>query len=407
MSSPFSLHPDRYGKQPENSINPTTTPSLKLRILVVDDNDLNLRVMRQILSKKTPDLVHLPSLRVASSGLQALALLSQHVFDLILLDISMPGISGIELCRRIRDLDPNQKSLVLNHNRTIDICAVTTDLQDWQIEIYKKVGMNGVIGKPLKEQDIRYALQLSCDSTLAASQSHRTSTTCKARPTFATISLGSNQSGHANYPFYFRRDGVNENLAFESIITSSSFRTDSSDTISSSFTIVPSGPSTHSTNNATSRPQLNRFDSNCTCSTSSVGCDEPASIGSIDEEIMVSTNSSEQALQSLTPDWYTESAPNVMKVSESDPFDEKFGHAITLRHRKSIPIFPSSQRLPVDVEVNRLSKSATGPHKDDYRPTYQLVWLGTQSQSVLRDGELLDELLGHMGLEDEVEVGAG
>lgn len=407
MSSPFSIRTDRYGKQPENSINttPTTTSSLKLRILVVDDNDLNLRVMRQILSKKTPDLVHLPSLRVASSGLQALALLSQHVFDLVLLDISMPGISGIELCRRIRDLDPNQKSLVLNHNRTIDICAVTTDLQDWQIEMYRKVGMNGVIGKPLKEQDIRYALQLSCDSTLVTSQSHRTYT----RPAFGTISFGSIiQSGRANYPFYFRRDGVNETLGFglATSTNASSFRTDSSDTISSSFTVVPSEPPTNPTNAAASRPQLNRFNSNCTCSTSSVGCDEPASIASIDEEIMVLSNSSDQALQSLSPQWYTESARNVMKGNESDPFDEKFGHAM-LRHRKSIPIFPSSQRLPVDVEVNRLSKSATGPPREDFRPTYQLVWLGTQSQSVLRDGELLDELLGQMGLEDKVEVGAG
>ncbi|POV98841.1 hypothetical protein PSTT_14150 [Puccinia striiformis] len=97
---------------------------LKLNVLVVDDNHLNLRVMRQILRTKLADSLHLDCLQTASSGLEALELIKTSDFNLLFLDISMPGDIWL---------------------------GITTDLADWQVQLYKSYGMDGVIGKPLKK----------------------------------------------------------------------------------------------------------------------------------------------------------------------------------------------------------------------------------------------------------------
>ncbi|KAH9470724.1 hypothetical protein Pst134EA_004648 [Puccinia striiformis f. sp. tritici] len=130
---------------------------LKLNVLVVDDNHLNLRVMRQILRTKLADSLHLDCLQTASSGLEALELIKTSDFNLLFLDISMPGISGLEVCRRLRN--------DIRHQH-IHICAVTTDLADWQVQLYKSYGMDGVIGKPLKSNDLGFALKACQESIL-------------------------------------------------------------------------------------------------------------------------------------------------------------------------------------------------------------------------------------------------
>ncbi|WAQ81733.1 hypothetical protein PtA15_2A44 [Puccinia triticina] len=129
----------------------------RLNVLIVDDNHLNLRVMKQLLKTKLSAFLHLDALQTADSGLQALELLHSNHFDLLFLDISMPGISGLEVCRRLRN-NPSHPS------SNIHICAVTTDLADWQVQLYKSLGMHGVIGKPLKNHDLEFALKASAPS---------------------------------------------------------------------------------------------------------------------------------------------------------------------------------------------------------------------------------------------------
>jgi adenylate cyclase len=67
-----------------------------LTVLAVDDQPPNLRLLDAILSPRGYQVV------TASSGEQALELLSSSDFDLVLLDIVMPGIDGYEVCRQIR-----------------------------------------------------------------------------------------------------------------------------------------------------------------------------------------------------------------------------------------------------------------------------------------------------------------
>jgi DNA-binding response OmpR family regulator len=72
----------------------------KKRILAVDDDATAVGALRQILAQKGYDVT------TASDGHQALEhLAAQEPFDLIILDVAMPGMTGYEVCRKIRQ-DP-------------------------------------------------------------------------------------------------------------------------------------------------------------------------------------------------------------------------------------------------------------------------------------------------------------
>ncbi len=75
---------------------PTDRTSTAHRILVVDDMPSNLRLLAAILSDRY-------QVSVASSGRDALRLLERITPDLIILDVEMPGISGLDLCRTLKD----------------------------------------------------------------------------------------------------------------------------------------------------------------------------------------------------------------------------------------------------------------------------------------------------------------
>jgi DNA-binding NarL/FixJ family response regulator len=81
-----------------------------IRLLLADDHVLVREGLKQILNA-TSDL-HVAA--EAGDGNQALAFAKQETFTLALLDMSMPGISGIELIKRLRQLQPTLKILVLS-----------------------------------------------------------------------------------------------------------------------------------------------------------------------------------------------------------------------------------------------------------------------------------------------------
>lgn len=67
------------------------------KVLIVDDEPINVKLIEEILEYEDKFLC-----RAAASGEEALSILSEYHPDIILLDIMMPGISGYEVCRRIK-----------------------------------------------------------------------------------------------------------------------------------------------------------------------------------------------------------------------------------------------------------------------------------------------------------------
>jgi DNA-binding response OmpR family regulator len=103
------------------------------RILVVDDNELNLDLVSKILE--------LDGYEVATADSGDVALEKVGVFkpDLALLDVMMPDMNGFELCRRLRQLP-------VSMNMPVIMLTAASGEED-RIQA-KKVGANDLLGKP-------------------------------------------------------------------------------------------------------------------------------------------------------------------------------------------------------------------------------------------------------------------
>jgi CheY-like chemotaxis protein len=84
-------------------------------------------------------------LDVASSGEEALTKIQSKTYDLIMMDIQMPGMDGYETTQRIR-------SLLDKYFQEVPILAVSASTPNGQNEKYKHLGMNGYILKPINPE---------------------------------------------------------------------------------------------------------------------------------------------------------------------------------------------------------------------------------------------------------------
>lgn len=116
-----------------------------LNILVVEDVALNREVVKGLLQRDGHRVW------LAEEADQALQHCAAQVFDLILLDVHLPGISGVELCRQIRHSDGS--------NRHTRIFALTASVQPALVRGYLEAGMDGVLAKPLKLENLRQVLE--------------------------------------------------------------------------------------------------------------------------------------------------------------------------------------------------------------------------------------------------------
>ncbi|WP_347926655.1 ATP-binding protein [Pseudomonas helvetica] len=115
-----------------------------LNVLVVEDVALNRDVVSGLLQRDGHQVW------LAEEAEQALAQCASQTFDLILLDVHLPGISGVELCKLIRSsAGPNR------HSR---IFALTASVQPALVRGYLDAGMDGILAKPLKLENLRQAL---------------------------------------------------------------------------------------------------------------------------------------------------------------------------------------------------------------------------------------------------------
>lgn len=108
--------------------------------LVVDDNELNSRLAGMMLNRQGWQTW------TASSGREAMELLRVRAFDLVLLDLRMPGISGEQVCRRIRD----EMGLT-----DLPVIAYTAHSMPEEKERILASGFNGLLIKPISFLDLK------------------------------------------------------------------------------------------------------------------------------------------------------------------------------------------------------------------------------------------------------------
>jgi CheY-like chemotaxis protein len=120
-----------------------TLASRALKILLVDDNAVNLMVARLMLKKCFPKA----EVVEASSGAVALMHLRQRPFDVVLLDMVMPEIDGLEVVRTLRhDFDLPV--------RQMPVLALTASANPVDRDKCLAAGMNDVINKPIDQQQL-------------------------------------------------------------------------------------------------------------------------------------------------------------------------------------------------------------------------------------------------------------
>lgn len=111
------------------------------RILIVDDQEM-IRVGLRTILEAQPGYVVVDAL---GDGLQAVAYLERHAVDVVLMDIRMPGIDGVEATRRIRQTVPADRTRII---------ILTTFEQDETVVAALRAGANGFLSKAVGPDEL-------------------------------------------------------------------------------------------------------------------------------------------------------------------------------------------------------------------------------------------------------------
>jgi signal transduction histidine kinase/DNA-binding NarL/FixJ family response regulator len=117
----------------------------RLNILLADDNEFNRRVGRMKLEK------YGHAITVVGSGQEALDAVAKHSFDLMLTDVQMPDMDGLEVTAAIRRREATT-------GRRLPIIAMTAHAMKGDRERFLAAGMDGYVAKPVRDQELWAAI---------------------------------------------------------------------------------------------------------------------------------------------------------------------------------------------------------------------------------------------------------
>ncbi len=124
--------------------------SLGNRFLVVDDNPANRALVRAILTTLGADIVE------AADGHEGVKAAMELPFDVILMDMRMPGLSGEEAVAQIRSGGPNA---------ACPIIAFSASADPRQLDRLRRLGFDGCLSKPFTLTDLIQAVEQALSST--------------------------------------------------------------------------------------------------------------------------------------------------------------------------------------------------------------------------------------------------
>jgi len=103
-------------------------------VLVVEDNMISFKLISAVLTKVNTGMVH------ATNGRQAIELCAaEHHFDLVLMDMQMPEVDGLEATRRIKQICPD-----------LPVIATTANTYDEDEASFRRAGCDAFLSKPLQ-----------------------------------------------------------------------------------------------------------------------------------------------------------------------------------------------------------------------------------------------------------------
>lgn len=152
MDQSARLQTDGAGQSRKENLNArleeeTETAAQKVKILLAEDNPINQKVATLILRKSGYEVA------VVQDGAEALEALRVGPYDLVLMDVQMPNMDGLEATRKIRD--PQNKVL----NSQIPIIALTAHAMKGDEENCIAAGMNDYLAKPIDPKGLLVKIQ--------------------------------------------------------------------------------------------------------------------------------------------------------------------------------------------------------------------------------------------------------
>jgi PAS domain S-box-containing protein len=136
----------RNRKEPENNRDGTVSSLPSLRVLLAEDNLVNQRLALRLLEKAGH------TVRVAGNGRQALQALERDRFDVVLMDVQMPELNGMEATEAIRQRERTAGGHV-------PIIALTAHAMKGDRERCLASGMDGYVAKPIRDQELFVAIE--------------------------------------------------------------------------------------------------------------------------------------------------------------------------------------------------------------------------------------------------------
>lgn len=115
------------------------------KVLVVDDNEVNILIARRFLSKWGLEL------DFAYNGEEAISKVVNNIYDLVFMDIRMPGIDGFDATRIIREIEGD-------YYKQLPIIALTASTLHDETAKFKESGMDGHILKPFNPEEVKGVL---------------------------------------------------------------------------------------------------------------------------------------------------------------------------------------------------------------------------------------------------------
>ena len=121
------------------------TAAAPLKVLVVDDSSTARLLITEALSASSKRRERALRISEAADGFEALRQLPRGAFDLVLTDINMPTLSGLELIRMIR---------ARPEHRNLPIVAISTEREPDDARRAREAGADGYLGKPFEPETL-------------------------------------------------------------------------------------------------------------------------------------------------------------------------------------------------------------------------------------------------------------
>ncbi len=135
-----------------NKLDATLASRLPLRVLLTDDNVINQKVALRLLQQMGYRA------DVANNGLEAIQALERQPYDIVLMDVQMPELDGLEATRRIRQRQ-QQPSPPSNFRQPIIIIAMTANAMQGDRDKCVAAGMNDYIPKPVRPEMLQATIE--------------------------------------------------------------------------------------------------------------------------------------------------------------------------------------------------------------------------------------------------------